>query len=386
MYFDFSKEQYMARDSARDFLGERLSTTRLRQLLESDTGFDRDAWQGLAELGWMSVLVPDVHGGLGLGFLDLALLLEESGRALLPAPIVETAVVLPLVLAAADAAQQQRWLPRVAGGEVVATVAIGGRDGLPLPAGAGVRARRAGAGYVLDGEAALVPFASVADVVLVAARPAGARPRRRSAGAGDELSLFLVEPRDRGVSWEPFAGLDPAIRLGALRLEGVRVGRDRLVGEAGAGWGALARALRAAQTALALQAVGGAARALDMAVEYAKVRRQFGVPIGSFQAIKHKCAEMLVGYETTRSGAYYAAWAVDGDEPGAAVAAAAAKALCTAMFVAVAAEAIQVHGGIGFTWEHDLHLYFKRAKYLEVALGTPAQHRETIAASLAAGA
>jgi alkylation response protein AidB-like acyl-CoA dehydrogenase len=374
MYFDFSKEQYMARDSARDFLAEHLATTRVRQLLDTDTGFDRAVWRGLAELGWPSVLVPESHGGLGLGFLDLALLLEESGRALLPAPVIETAVTVPLVLGAASPAQQRQWLPGIAAGDVVATVALGGREGLPLPAGIDIRARPDRAGFVLDGEAAAVPFASAADVVLVAARSHGA--------AADAVSLFLLEPGAAGVSWQPFGGLDPTMRSSALRCDGVRLGADRLVGEAAAGWPVLACALSAARTAVALQAVGGASRAMEMAVEYAKVRRQFGVPIGSFQAVKHTCAEMLVAYETTRSGAYYAAWAVDTGAADADVAAAMAKALCTEMFRSVAAAAIQVHGGIGFTWEHDLHFYFKRAKYLEFALGTPAQHREIIAASL----
>jgi alkylation response protein AidB-like acyl-CoA dehydrogenase len=374
MYFDFSKEQYLGRDSAREFLAERLPTSRLRQLLETDTGFDREVWRGLAELGWTSVLVPEPHGGLGLGFLDLALLCEESGRALLPAPLVETAVMLPIALEAGSAAQRDRWLPRIATGDVVATVALAGREGFPVPAGIDVRARPDGAGFVLDGDALLVPFGGVADVVLTAAR----------VEVGDGVLLILVEPEDPGVSRAPIAGLDPTMGMAAIHLSGVRVGADRIVGGAGRGWPVLERALRAGSAAFALQAVGGAGRALEMAVEYAKVRHQFGKPIGSFQAIKHKCADMMVQHETTRSGAYYAAWAVATDAPDATAAAAMAKALCTEMFRFVSGEAIQVHGGIGFTWEHDLHFYFKRAKYLEFALGTPAQHREVVAAALSA--
>jgi alkylation response protein AidB-like acyl-CoA dehydrogenase len=377
MYFDFSKEQYMARDSAREFLEARMPVSRLRQLLESDTGFDADAWAGLAELGWTSVLLPEEHGGLGLSFLDLALLVEESGRALLPAPLVETAVMLPIALARGSAAQQARWLPGIARGEIVATVALIGREGLPLPAGLGVRARPDGGDLVLDGEALLVPFGNVARVVLVAARLDGT--------AADAVALCLVEPGDRGVSWQPLASLDPTLRLQALRLEGVRLSPDRLIGAPGHAGATLGRALDAAATALALQAVGGAGRALEMAVEYAKVRQQFGRPIGSFQAIKHKCADMLVGHETARAGAYYAAWAVASGAPDAHVAAAMAKATSTEMFRLVAAEAVQVHGGIGFTWEHDLHFYLKRAKYLEFALGTPAEHRETVARSCFGG-
>jgi alkylation response protein AidB-like acyl-CoA dehydrogenase len=389
MYFDFSKEQYMARDSAREFLAERLPSTRLRELLGTDTGVDRDIWKGLADLGWTAVLVPEEHGGLGLGFLDLALLLEESGRALLPAPLVETAVMLPLALGAASAEQRQRWLPGIASGEVIATVALAGAEGLPLPAGIGVQARASGSGFALSGEALLVPFAGVADIVLVAARRPGGKRRsgggdqrgRVAAASDDGVSLFIVEPRDRGVSFEPLVGLDPTVRLSKMRLDGVRLAGDRLVGAAGAGWPVLSRVLEAGATALALQAVGGAGRALEMATEYAKVRQQFGKPIGSFQAIKHKCADMLVQYETARSGAYYAAWAVGAGAPDAAVAASMAKAACSEMFRFVTSEAIQVHGGIGFTWEHDLHFYFKRAKRLELTLGTPEQHREVVAAA-----
>ena len=374
MYFDFSKEQYMARDSARDFLAQRMPTSRLRQLLATDTGFDRDVWKGLADLGWTAVLVPEAHGGLGLGFLDLALLLEESGRVLLPGPFVETAVMFPVALRAADPAQRQRWLPGIASGDALATVALTGADGLPPPAGLALRARPRAGEWVLDGQVLLVPFGQLAHVVLVAART--------DAESGpDEVSLFLVETRDRGVSWQPLVGLDPTMRLSAMRLEAVELTADRLVGRPGQGWEPLARALEAGAVALALQAVGGAGQALEMAVQYAKLRHQFGKPIGSFQAIKHKCADMLVQHETTRSGAYYAAWTVDAGPPDAAVAAAVAKATCTEMFRDVSGEAIQVHGGIGFTWEHDLHFYFKRAKYLEFALGTPAQHREVVAAA-----
>jgi alkylation response protein AidB-like acyl-CoA dehydrogenase len=372
MYFDFSKEQYLARDSAREFLAERLPTSRLRQLLDTDTGFDHEIWRGLAELGWTSVLVPEAYGGLGLGLLDLALLCEESGRALLPAPVVETAVILPMALEAGSAAQRDRWFPRIASGDVVATVALAGREGFPLPAGIGVRARPDGAGFVLEGEALLVPFGGVADVMLTAV----------SVEAGDGVALALVEPVDQGVSRAPIPGLDPTMRMTSVRLSGVHLGADRIVGDAGCGRPILERVLRAASTALALQAVGGAGRVLEMAVEYAKVRHQFGKPIGSFQAIKHKCADMMVEYETTRSGACYAAWAVATGAPDATMAAAMAKALCTEMFPFVSGEAIQVHGGIGFTWEHDLHFYFKRAKYLEFALGTPDVYREVVAAAL----
>ena len=371
MDFDFSTDQYLGRDSGRRFLADRLPATRLRRLLDTDTGFDRELWRGLAELGWTSVLLGEKHGGLGLGFLDLALLCEESGRALLPAPLVETAVMLPLALEAGSAAQRERWLPRVATGDAVATAALAGRDGFPLPSGIDVRARREGARFVLDGEALVVPFAEVADVVLTATR----------VDDGDGIALFLVEPGDAGVSRQALPGLDPTIRAAAVRFGGVRLGRDRLIGEAGGGRPALERALRAANIALAFQAVGGAGRALEMAVEYAKVRQQFGKPIGSFQAIKHKCADMMVQYETTRAGACYAAWTIDAGAPDAEVAAAMAKAMCTEMFRYVAGAAIQVHGGIGFTWEHDLHFYFKRAKYLEFALGTPSQHREVVAAA-----
>lgn len=372
MYFDFSKEQYLARDSAREFLAERMPTSRLRRLLDTDTGFDREMWRGLAELGWTSVLVPEAHGGLGLSFLDLALLCEESGRALLPAPLVETAVMLPMALDEGSSAQRDRWLPRIASGDVVATIALAGREGSPPPAGIDVRARPDAAGFVLEGEALLVPFGDVADVMLTAVR----------VETGDGVALVLVESKDPGVSRAPIPGLDPTMRMTLLRLSGVRVGADRIVGDAGRGQPILQRVLRAASAALALQAVGGAGRVLEMAVEYAKVRHQFGKPIGSFQAIKHKCADMMVQHETARSGAHYAAWAVATDAPDATMAAATAKALCTEMFTFVSGEAIQVHGGIGFTWEHDLHFYFKRAKYLEFALGTPDVHREVVAAAL----
>jgi len=372
MYFDFSAEQYLARDSAREFLVERLPASRLRQLLDTDTGFDREVWRGLAELGWMSVLVPEPHGGLGLGFLDLALLCEESGRALLPAPLVETAVMAPIALEAGSAEQRDRWLPRIATGDVVATVALAGREGFPLPAGIEVRARPDGAGFVLDGEVLLVPFGGVADVMLAAAR----------VEAGDGVLLVLVESEDAGVTRVPIPGLDPTMRMTAVRLSEVRVGPDRVVAKPDRGWPVLERALRAGSAALALQAVGGAGRALEMAVDYAKVRHQFGKPIGSFQAVKHKCADMMVQHETTRSGAYYAAWAVEARNRETRAAVAMAKAYASEMGKNVTGDAIQIHGGIGFTWEHDIHLYYRRALANEGAFGAAPLHREAVAKQL----
>jgi len=378
VYFDFSKEQYMARDSAREFLESRFPATRLRQVIATDTGLDRILWRELADLGWTSVLVPEDAGGLGLGLLDLAPLLEESGRALVPGPLVETAVMLPIALAAGTPAQRQRWLPGVARGDVLASVALAGADGLPLPAGVPLQARAVGTDWVLTGEVPWAPFGARADVVLAAARTG-------PADGGDDISLFLLEAGDAGVSWQPVVGLDPTTRLDALRLQSVRVTADRVIGVPGRARPTLERVFGAGATALALEAVGGAAQALEMAVAYAKVRQQFGQPIGSFQVIKHACADMLVACETSRSAAYYATWAVGAAAPDAAVAAAIAKFTCTETFRYVSGEAIQIHGGIGFTWEHDLHFYFKRSKYLEFALGRPADHREAVAAACLEG-
>jgi alkylation response protein AidB-like acyl-CoA dehydrogenase len=373
MNFGFSEDQELLRAAARDFLARECPMAYVRRMMEDERGFDDAQWAKMAELGWLGLAVPEAQGGAGLGFVDLVVLLEEMGRVVFPGPFFSTAVVAAPTLAdAASPALQAEWLPKIATGRARGTLALLERSARWDAAGIALEARPDGGGYRLAGTKLFVPDAHTADFLIVAARAPG------STGT-DGLTFVVVDAADPGVRATPLQTMDQTRKLCEVELRDVTVPRSRVVGEPGQGATILERVATRARTALAAEMCGGAARVLDLSVEYAKVREQFGRPIGSFQAIQHKCATMLVEVESARSAAYYAAWAVASDAPDAALAAAMAKAYGSDAFRHIAAEGIQVHGGIGFTWEHDMHVYFKRAKSSEVYFGDAAWNREVVA-------
>jgi alkylation response protein AidB-like acyl-CoA dehydrogenase len=306
-------------------------------------------------------------------------ILEETGKALLPGPFFATAVLgTTALLAAGSPAQRERWLPRIVSGDLVLALA-GGSDGAP-PARepATLTATPRDDGWVLAGVERFVLDAHVADLLVVAAR--------RADGASDDATLFLVDPRAAGVEIVPVRTADMTRRWCTLRCADVTIAGADVLGSAGGGGPALRRILAHAGSALATELVGVGQRALDMSVAYANTRTQFGRPIGSFQAIKHKCVDMMVAVENARSLAYYAAWTVSKDAPETPQAVAMAKAYASDMGKTVTSEAIQVHGGIGFTWEHDLHLDDRRALAAEASFGTAVVHRDRIADAILADA
>jgi alkylation response protein AidB-like acyl-CoA dehydrogenase len=369
--FAFSPEQEELRRAARRFLAE--AQKRLRTTMEGE-GHDSELWMRMArELGWMGLTIPESFGGVGLGQVELAAIMEEMGRTLLCAPFFSTVCLAANALMVAGSRQQKRdHLPGIAAGETVATLAYTEPNGRWDASGIQALARRDGADYVLSGLKSFVPDGHLADLLIVAARAPESAGQRG-------ISLFLL-PRDaRGLHVRKLETLDTTRRQAEVLLDGVRVPAAARLGDEGAGWAALELTLDLAAVALAAEQVGGAERCLDMAVDYAKVRVQFGRPIGTFQAVKHKCADMLLQVEAARSAAYWAAWVAQHEVAELAVAAPLAKATCSEAFYRCAAENIQVHGGIGFTWEHDAHLYFKRAKSSELCLGAPAFHRERLA-------
>jgi alkylation response protein AidB-like acyl-CoA dehydrogenase len=377
MRFAFSDEQEELRAQARAFLAEHSSGDEVRRAMESELGWDAEVWERIAsELGWAGVIVPEELGGVGLGYVELVGLLEEMGAALLCAPFFSTVCLgANTLLLAGDEAQRKTWLPRIAAGELLATLAYCGPGMRTGPDAISVEWRRDGADYVLDGVARPVVDGHAAEWIAVAARAPG------SSGARG-VSLFALEASNPGLAREKLVAMDQTRRVAELRLAGARVSASaRLAGE-GEAWPVLARILDRATVALCAEQVGGAQRCLDLSVAYAKQRQQFGRPIGSFQAIKHKCANMLLAVESARSAAYYAGWAASQDEPELPALAALAKAYCSEAYFRCAAEAIQIHGGVGFTWEYDPHLYFKRARASESLLGTPSQQRERIAAHI----
>jgi alkylation response protein AidB-like acyl-CoA dehydrogenase len=374
MNLAFSDEQEELRRSVRRFLADKSPESEVRRLMETDAGYDPAVWTQMAEqLGLQGLAIPEEYGGSGFSFVELVVVLEEMGRALLCAPFFSSVVLAAgAVLASGDEPVKKDVLPGIASGEVRATLALTEDSGRWDEGGVTTVARASdsdsdsgsGGSWVLDGHKTFVLDGHTADVVLVVART----------DAG--VSLFLVDGDAPGLGRTAMPTMDQTRKQARLVFSSVPA---RLVGTEGAGWPAVSRALDLAAVALAAEQVGGAQRVLEMSVEYAKVRVQFGRPIGSFQAVKHKCADMLLAVESAKSAAYYAAWTAADDDEELPVMASLAKAFCSEAYFKAAADNIQIHGGIGFTWDHPAHLYFKRAKSSELILGDPAYHRELLA-------
>ncbi|MGB5282937.1 MAG: acyl-CoA dehydrogenase family protein [Polyangiales bacterium] len=374
MEFSFSEDQVELRRAARRFLEVASSEERVRSAMETERGYDQATWEQLSEeLAWTALTIPEEYGGLGMSYLDLHPLMEEMGRALLCSPFFSTICLgANALLLGGSEEQKERYLPGIAAGETTATLAFAERNNRMNAVGVEATHAKSGSGYILRGDKSYVLDGHTADLLIVAARSAG------SAGA-EGVSLFLVPGDTDGLkrSWLPT--MDQTRRLASVELRDVTVTDDALLGQEGRGWELCERTLDLARIALAAEQVGAAEMCLDMSVEYAKVRNQFGRPIGSFQSIKHKCADMLMMIESARSAAVYAsALAAQGNED-LEEAASSAKAYCSDTFFHCAAETIQIHGGIGFTWEHAAHIYFKRAKATEILFGAPSFHRERVA-------
>jgi alkylation response protein AidB-like acyl-CoA dehydrogenase len=376
--FGFSQEQDLLRQTARGFLEKECPSTFVRRMMDDPAGITDELWQKLAELGWLGLTYPEAHGGVGLGLVDLTVILEEMGRVVMPGPYFSTVLLGgQALLEAGSESQRGAWLPRIAAGEARATLALveevpgWDADAIQLAAKPG---KKAGS-FALSGTKLFVPDAHTAHLLVVAARTA--RPTKEDARHG--VSLFLVPAGAEGVRTTLLPTMDQTRKLCEVTLSRVEVGPEALLGPLHQGWSPLARVLDRATVGLCAEMCGGAQRVLDMCTEYAKLRVAFGKPIGTYQAVKHKCADMLVAVENAKSITYYAAWAVDENVPEAPLAASMAKAYVSDAFRKAAGDGIQIHGGIGFTWEHDLHLYFKRAKGSEVTFGDATAHRERVA-------
>jgi alkylation response protein AidB-like acyl-CoA dehydrogenase len=375
--FAFTEEQEELRSTARGFLGDRSASEDVRRAMESELGYDPSLWKQMgAELGWTAVTIPEAYGGLGLGYIELVALLEVMGESLVCAPFFSSICLgANAILVAGSDEQKQDLLPGIAEGQTRATLACGEAGGRWNGSGIGATARRDGGDFVLRGVVRFVLDGHCADLLVVAARAEGS--------SGEEgISLFALPADAAGLERRALPTMDLTRRLAEVELRDVRAPASALLGEEGAGWGPLARTLDLAAVALAAEQVGGAQRCLDMSVDYAKERVQFGRPIGSFQAIKHKCADMMVRVESARSGAYYAGCVATERSDELPVVASLAKATCSDAFFHCAAQAMQIHGGVGFTWEYDVHLYFKRARAMESFLGEPAWHRERVARAI----
>jgi alkylation response protein AidB-like acyl-CoA dehydrogenase len=356
-------DQRELRATARGFFEKYSDEQAVRATMETPDGFDSALWSLMSDqLGLQGLLVPEVFGGIGLSFTHAQIVMEEMGRSLVCAPFLSSAVLCATALVACgDRERGAEMLPRIADGSAIGALAFTDRQGRWDAANAEVRADRSPTGWTLTGTRYYVLDGALADIILVAA-------------ATDEgPSLFALDAKDPGCGATALETLDMTRRQANLTFDAVQ---GTLIGDQGSAGAWMEAALNAGLAALAAEQVGGARRLLEMSVDYAKVREQFGRPIGSFQAIKHKCADMLVDVESSTSAAYAAGAAIDENSAEASLLSSLAKAHCSEAYSHVAAENIQIHGGIGFTWEHPAHLYFRRAKSTEMLLGTPTYHRE----------
>jgi alkylation response protein AidB-like acyl-CoA dehydrogenase len=380
MQFTFTDEQTLLRESARRFLEATACSGKIRAACETPLGYDEKLWRGVSrELGWAATAIPQAYGGTGLGMVELAILQHEQGRRLIPSPFFSTVcLAAPLISTMATESQKERWLGRIAAGEVRIAVALTGPRGGAGAHDVQVELTGRGESRMLRGESDFVICGHACDLLLVVARESLDE-------RGETLRAVLIDPAAEGVSLKHHVMLDLTRRMSYLRLSDVRVAREELLGTEGITAAEMERALDWARVALASEALGGAEYTIEMTTRYVKERVQFGRPVGSFQAVKHRLADMAVLLEAARSAAWYAACVADESPEALAQAAAIAKSACCEAFFQCAGNAIQLHGGIGFSWDHDCHLYFKRARASATLLGSPSWQRERLAIALGLG-
>ena len=357
MNFDFSDDQKQLRDEARKFLAEKCPPKAVRTVLDGKQPYDRELWKGLADMGFLGVAVPEAFGGAGAGHLELCVIAEEMGRALAPIPFSSTVyLAAEAILLAGSDAQKQKWLPLIASGAAIGTLALFEGKGNPSPQAIKLSA----SGNTLNGVKRPVPDGEIADFVVVAARTG-------TSGRDVDISLFLVEMKSDGVEAKALTNIDPSRGQAELRFANCKA---EPLGRPGEGWGILSQVLDRAAVLMAFEQVGGADRALEMGRDYALDRIAFGRPIGSFQAVKHMLADMYVSATLARSNCYYGAWALSTNASELPEAAASARISATQAFQHCSKNNIQVHGGMGFTWEFDCHMYYRRSNALALSLGS----------------
>jgi alkylation response protein AidB-like acyl-CoA dehydrogenase len=356
MQFGLTETQQVLKNSAREFFPVECPIAEVRRLMETETAFDAALWKKIADQGWCGIIFPEEYDGLGLGMVELAAAMEEMGRALVPGPFLAGLLAAAILDAAASPEQKKKYLAPLCRGEKKSTLALLESSARWDAAAVQMKA--------LDGKKMFVPDAGVADFLIVAARK------------GAELALFAVDAKASGVRIQPSPAMDSTRKLYEVSFTRVQ---GELLASGATAESALSNALDIATVALVAEMAGGMQKMLDTTVEYAKTRKQFGKPIGQFQAVQMHCADMLVLTESSRSAAYYAAYAVQNRLPEAQVAVSIAKAYASDAYREVGNKGIQCHGGMGFTWENDLHLYYRRAKASELAFGDATYHRERIA-------
>ncbi len=376
MNFALNEEQSLFQESTRQYLESKGDLEIPRKYMEGKDGVMDDLWKGLGELGYMGINISEEYGGIGLGALSLVPILEEMGRSCVPGPYPETvAFAVPLIEKYGSEAIKKQYLPDIAAGNKKITLALfEGNDDLS-PKAIQMRAAANGDEYVLSGRKIIVPHADASDAWIVPVRTAGT-----SGEYG--ITLLLVDREGSNVQMNQQQAMDETKKVFTLSFEEVRISKEKVIGLENAGWPILQYGIFSLNAALSSTMTGGIDRTVSMAAEYARTREQFGQPIGRFQAVKHKIVEMKLALENARSLSYYAAWAVENDSDDMAEAVAMAKSYISEAFIKTSGANIQIHGGMGFTWEYNCHLFLKRARFLENYLGSPAEHRETVAREL----
>jgi alkylation response protein AidB-like acyl-CoA dehydrogenase len=370
MNFGFTEEQDLLRAELRKFLDQNASLERVREIVETESGTDAALWSRMAELGWVGLNMPEEHGGVGLDLETLLVVLEETGRSLLPSPLISTVIAAKAIERYGSAAQQARWIPGLADGTKIGSFAFLERSDMLTPEGVETVAKPDGRELILSGEKLFVCDVDTADLFIVAVR---------SGSDASAISLVVVERETTGVSTGRFDGMDLTKPMGRLTLEDARVGLDCILGELGASWPATQWLLDLGAALVTAEAVGAAEAALEITTEFAKERIQFDEQIGKFQGVKHPLSEIYVDVESFRSLVYYAIWALDQDADDAGLAVSRAKAYCADAFPSAGIMGVQLHGGVGYTWEYDIQLYLKRSKWVRPMFGDADYHYERIA-------
>ena len=374
--FELDEEQVMLKTSARDFLQQECPKKLVRAMMEDEKGYSPELWKKIADLGWLGLAFPEEYGGVGSSFLDLAVLLEECGRALLPGPFISTVVLAGRPIAACgDENQKQKFLPNIASGDMILTLAFIETSGGIEASDITVTATLSDDFFNVNGTKLFVPYAHIADYFLCVTRTKNSQDKE------DGVTLLLVNAESPGIQIEPLKTMT-GDKLYEVVFSNVTVPAKNVLGESDKGWPIMKRILAEGQVAESAWMTGGARWALETSIAYANMRIAFGRPIGSFQAIQHKLANVAVGVEGATAIMYYAAWAIMVNDPDVAMAASMAKSWCGETYKQATFDGIQIHGGIGYTWDHDMHLYLKRAKTSEVTFGDSDYHREMVARML----
>lgn len=370
MNFGFSEEQELLRAEVRKFLDQNAPLERVREITEAGDSTDPDLWARMAELGWVGLTIPEEHGGVGLDLETLLVVLEETGRSLFPSALISTVLAAKAIERFGNAEQQARWLPGLADGSKVGTFAFLERDDTLTPEGVETHAKPDGDELIISGTKLFVTDAAAADLYVVAIR---------TGSDVEAISLVVIESGSKGLDTQDFDAMDLTKRVGRLELEDVRVAANQMLGDVNDGWPAARWLLNLGAALVTAEAVGAAEAALEITTNFANERIQFDEQIGKFQSVKHPLAEIYVDIESFRSLVYYAIWAIDQNEDDAEVAVSRAKAYCADAFPKAGIMGVQLHGGVGYTWEYDIQLYLKRSKWVRPIFGDADYHYERIA-------